>query len=85
MNNGDLLGRLIKTFVANQLRAEAAVDPARPQLYHLRERDGRHEVDLIADLGARGVVGTASTPSPSAPSGTSAMASDTVDGRQRCR
>ena len=57
MNDGDLLGRLIETFVANQLRAEAAVDPTRPQLYHLRERDGRHEIDLIADLGIRGVVG----------------------------
>lgn len=57
MSDGDLLGRLIDTFVANQLRAEAAVDPTRPQLYHLRDRDGRHEVDLIADLGARGIVG----------------------------
>ena len=33
------------------------LDPLRPQLYHLRDRDGRHEVDLIADLGARGVIG----------------------------
>lgn len=57
MNDGDLLGRLIDTFVANQLRAEAAVDPIRPQLYHLRDRDGRHEVDLIFDLGARGIIG----------------------------
>ena len=57
MNDGDLLGRLIDTFVTNQLRAEAVMDPLRPQLYHLRDRDGRHEVDLIVDLGARGVVG----------------------------
>lgn len=57
MNDGDLLGRLIETFVANQLRAEAVVDPVRPRLYHLRDRDGRHEVDLIADLGARGLIG----------------------------
>lgn len=57
MSDGDLLGRLIDTFVANQLRAEAAVDPLRPQLYHLRDRDGRHEVDLIVDLGARGIIG----------------------------
>ena len=57
MNDGDLLGRLIDTFVTNQIRAEAVLDPLRPQLYHLRDRDGRHEVDLIADLGARGVIG----------------------------
>ncbi|MCY4620591.1 MAG: DUF4143 domain-containing protein [bacterium] len=56
MSDGDLLGRLIDTFVANQLRAEVAVDPNRPRLHHLRDRDGRHEVDLIADLGVRGLV-----------------------------
>lgn len=56
MNDGGLLGRLIETFVVNQLRAEIAVDPIRPRLYHLRDRDGRHEVDLIADLGARGLI-----------------------------
>ena len=57
MNDGDLLGRLIDTFVTNQLRAEAVFDPLRPRLRHLRDRDGRHEVDLIADLGARGLIG----------------------------
>lgn len=57
MSDGDLLGRLIDTFVTNQLRAEIIVDPIRPRLYHLRDRDGRHEVDLIADLGARGLIG----------------------------
>ena len=57
MSDGDLLGRLIDTFVTNQLRAEIVVDPVRPRLYHLRDRDGRHEVDLIADLGARGLIG----------------------------
>ena len=56
MSDGDLLGRLIDTFVANQLRAEAVVDPNRPTLHHLRDRDGRREVDVIADLGARGLV-----------------------------
>lgn len=57
MSDGDLLGRLIDTFVANQMRAESVVDPVRPRLYHLRDRDGRHEVDLMADLGARGIIG----------------------------
>ena len=57
MSDGHLLGRLIDTFVTNQLRAEAILDPSRPKLHHLRDRDGRHEVDLVADLGARGLVG----------------------------
>ena len=56
MSDGDLLGRLIDTFVTNQLRAEVVVDPNRPRLHHLRDREGRHEVDLIADLGVRGLV-----------------------------
>ena len=68
MNDGNLLGRLIDTFVTNQLRAEAVVDPNRPQLHHLRDREGRHEVDLVADLGARGIIGIEikahSAPSP---------------------
>ena len=57
MSDGHLLGRLIDTFVTNQLRAEAVLDPSRPKLHHLRDRDGRHEVDVVADLGARGMVG----------------------------
>lgn len=68
MSDGNLLGRLIDTFVANQLRAEAPVDRSRPQLHHLRDRDGRHEVDIVADLGARGLIGIEikahSAPSP---------------------
>ncbi len=57
MSDGHLLGRLIDTFVTNQLRAEAVLDPSWPKLHHLRDRDGRHEVDIVADLGARGLVG----------------------------
>ena len=57
MSDGNLLGRLIDTFVTNQLRAEATVDPRRPQLHHLRDREGRHEVDLVADMGVRGLIG----------------------------
>lgn len=57
MGNGEVLGRLIETFVINQLLAEAPFGPLRPLWHHLRERDGRREVDLVADLGARGIVG----------------------------
>lgn len=56
LRDGDVLGRLLDTFVAAQLRAEAEVSERRPQLFHLRDPGGRHEVDLLADLGARGVV-----------------------------
>ena len=56
MSSGDLIGRLLETFVINQLRAEAALMPRGPQLCHLRQSQGRREVDLIADFGARGIV-----------------------------
>lgn len=56
MRDGDLLGRLLDTFVVAQLRPEAALSPARPRLYHLRERNSRREVDLLAELGADRVV-----------------------------
>ena len=56
MSSGDLLGRLLETFVINQLRAETALTTRGPQLCHLRVADSRHEIDLIADFGARGIV-----------------------------
>lgn len=51
LRDGDLLGRLLDTFVAAQLRAELAVSESRPRLYHVREEHGRHEIDLLAELG----------------------------------
>ncbi|MGH9008436.1 MAG: ATP-binding protein [Acidimicrobiia bacterium] len=57
MRDGDLLGRVLDTFVAAQLRAEVAVAETRPRLYHLRQEQGRHEVDLLAELGGERVVG----------------------------
>jgi uncharacterized protein len=56
LRDGDLLGRVLDTFVTAQLRAELAVSDARPRLYHLREEQGRHEVDLLAELAAGRVV-----------------------------
>lgn len=57
MRDGDLLGRLLDTFVTAQLRAETAVARNRHQLYHLRTEQGRQEIDLIAEIGALQVVG----------------------------
>jgi predicted AAA+ superfamily ATPase len=56
LRNGDLLGRLLESFVAAQIRAELPLCASRPRLYHLREEHGRHEVDLLAELGAGRVV-----------------------------
>jgi predicted AAA+ superfamily ATPase len=56
LRDGNLLGRVIDTFVAAQVRPELTVSPSRPRLYHLRDRDGRHELDLLAELTANRVV-----------------------------
>lgn len=53
LRDGDLLGRLLDTFVVAQLRGELAVCDTRPRLYHLREEHGRYAVDVVAELGGR--------------------------------
>lgn len=55
LRDGNLLGRLLDTFVLAQLRAERAGGEVRPRLYHLREEHGRHEVDVLAEIGGRDV------------------------------
>lgn len=50
LRSGDLMGRLLETFVVAQLRAELAVAASRPRLYHVRQQQGRFEVDLLAEL-----------------------------------
>lgn len=57
LRDGNLLGRVLDTFVASQLRAELELSTLRPHLYHLREEQGRHEVDLLVELGGQGIVG----------------------------
>lgn len=56
LRDGDLLGRVLDTFVAAQLRAELPVCASLPRLYHLRQESGRHEIDLVAELGAGRVI-----------------------------
>ncbi len=48
----DLLGRLLDTFVAAQLRPEIDLLHPRARLHHLRTEAGRQEIDLLVDLGA---------------------------------
>lgn len=57
LRDGDLLGRVLDTFVAAHLRAEADVAHHRARVYHLRQEQGRHEIDLLAEVGAERVVG----------------------------
>lgn len=56
MKDGDLLGRVVDTFVMAQLRPELEVSTLRPRLYHLREKNGRREVDIVGEL-STGIVG----------------------------
>jgi len=56
MRDGGVLGRVLDTFVAAQIRSEATVSRARPRLFHLREKNGRREVDLLAEIGGDRVI-----------------------------
>ncbi len=56
LRDGDLLGRLLDTFVASQLRAELPVARSRTRLCHVREEHCRHEIDLLAELGGGHVI-----------------------------
>jgi len=56
LRHGDLLGPMLDTFVAGQIRPELEISPARPRLYHLREKEARREIDLLAELAADQVV-----------------------------
>ncbi len=57
LRDGDVLGRVLDTFVASQLRSELPIDETHPRLFHLRTQQGRHEVDLVAELAGGGIVG----------------------------
>lgn len=52
----EVAGRLIETFVAGELRAQAEWSEAHPSLFHFRDRDGA-EVDLVLESGDGRVVG----------------------------
>ncbi|WP_241832389.1 ATP-binding protein [Pseudofrankia sp. EUN1h] len=57
LRDGDLLGRILDTFVVAQLRTEIPVSASRPRLYHLRQEGGRHEIDILIELGGGRVIG----------------------------
>ena len=55
--DAQLLGRILETFVAMQLRAELPVSQTQPSLCHLRDHGGRHEVDFILEYSQGRLVG----------------------------
>lgn len=57
IRDGDLIGRLLDSFVTAQLRAESGVSVHRYKLHHLRTEQGRHEVDIVVETGADRVIG----------------------------
>lgn len=57
MRDADLLGRLLETLVVAQLRAQATVSEHRCTLHHLRQHNGRHEVDVVIELGTGQIIG----------------------------
>jgi predicted AAA+ superfamily ATPase len=57
LRDGDLLGRMIDTFVTAQIRAELELSAYPPHLHHLRDKEGRHEIDLIAELSGDRILG----------------------------
>jgi predicted AAA+ superfamily ATPase len=57
INDGDVLGRMLDTFVVAQLRPEAVIAESEPRLFHLRTERGRHEVDVVVELGGQRVIG----------------------------
>jgi len=56
LRDGNLLGRVLDTFVAAQVRAELPLGERRARLFHLRQERGLHEVDLVAEQGAGDVI-----------------------------
>ncbi|MGI5190156.1 ATP-binding protein [Promicromonospora sp. CA-289599] len=49
LNDGELRGRIIDTFVTAQIRPLVALHAAGMTMHHLRTRDGDHEIDLVIE------------------------------------
>lgn len=56
MRDANLLGRMLDTFVLAQLRAELPRCASQPRLFHLRQQQGRREVDVVVEYGAGRIV-----------------------------
>ncbi len=51
LRQGALFGRLLESFVVSQIRAEVPISETRPRLFHVRQQEGRLEVDILVELG----------------------------------
>jgi predicted AAA+ superfamily ATPase len=49
LREGDLMGRMLDTFVMSQVRAEIRANDPELRAYHLRLDGGRHEVDILLE------------------------------------
>ena len=56
LRNSDLIERILDTFVVSQLRPEREASSLRPRFYHLREKEGRKEIDLVIELADGNIV-----------------------------
>ncbi|TDC08828.1 ATP-binding protein [Streptomyces sp. 8K308] len=56
LQDSDLLGRLIDTFVVAQLRAELPLSDYQPRIHHLRQDGGRKEVDVLVEFSGHRVI-----------------------------
>lgn len=52
-----LVGRVLDTFVAAQLRPELAASERQPRMFQIHDKGGRDEVDLVVELGGGTVIG----------------------------
>ena len=57
MSRGDILGRMLDTFVLAQLRPLLSLDAPPARAYHLRQHDGRREVDVVLEAADGRIVG----------------------------
>lgn len=57
LGDPDLFGRLLDTFVMAQLRPELDLEAMPPRLYHLRDANGRREVDIVSEHAATSITG----------------------------
>jgi uncharacterized protein len=57
MRDDDMLGRVLDSFVVAQLRSLCAILDDPPRLFHLRDANGRREVDIILEFSDGRVAG----------------------------
>ncbi len=56
LRDGEIMGRLLESFVLAQLRAELVATRHRFRLHHLNSESGRHEIDLFAEVDGRQLI-----------------------------